>query len=266
MEKSAALSINVPLWAMYYKPLSCLESYSFPKDDRETLENMFQEFPAKPNSLESVGVFNLGASFLGPLAMVGYLKPGGIIDQLEVLPKDREYMTSLLGLDGQVYHGRDVRGNEREIFTPETWIPYDAYIGRIGGKHFRDSLDRAVQSTRAIAGNPLWTPEWQYDAVVGLWVGEAVSGNEFTVEWTWRNMLRYVKSGGVFAITVVLESTPFETPSGVPIPMGVFTEETVNKAFKNMPAVKDHKVLVTSGKNDIRPGYNRVALVVGQVK
>jgi hypothetical protein len=175
-------------------------------------------------------------------------------------------MTDLLGLDDQVYRGRDVRGNEQDIFTPETWIPYDTFIGHQGGKHFRDSLDRAVLSTRCIVGNPLWAPEWQYDAVFGLCIGEAISKDKRTGEWTWRNMLRYVRSGGRFAIFVVLESSPFATPYGVPIPMGSFSEEEVDEAFKNMPSVKKHKMFVTSGANDIRPGYNRLAVVVGRVK
>jgi hypothetical protein len=200
------------------------------------------------------------------MAMIGYLKPDGIIDQLEALPNDRDYMTDLLGLDGQLYHGRDVRGNEQDIFTPETWMPYDTFIGHQGGKHFRDSLDRAVLATRCVAGNPLWTPEWQYDAVFGLCIGEAMSKDKRTGEWTWRNMLRYVRSGGPFAIFVVLESGPFATPYGIHIPMGSFSEEEVDEAFKNMSSVKKHKVFVTSGANDIRPGYNRLAVVVGRVK
>jgi len=257
---------NRRLWNRYMNPIDYAQAFSrMAKDDVELFKLLFQameEFGVKAMSLDTIGVFNLGANFTTAMAMRPLLRPKGRMDQLEHTGPDIGYMAALIGQ--KFYHGRDVNGNQRDFYTLEPFEKYDSLFSQIGGSHCRDTLERTRLRTRVIAGNMLAPADYRYDALASFWVGEGLSKEKTICIRGWQNMLGYVEHGGFFAVAVLMETKEFVTPSGIRIPMGDFMIEELQEAFDRIPV--DYKIYVTSGANDIRLGYNKVVLIAGRTK
>jgi hypothetical protein len=260
------INVNIDLWNRYLNSVNYVKTFAkMPVDDLELFKLFFEaqeEFKIRPKSLDSVGIFNLGANFTTAMAMVGLLRPYGRIDHIEHTYNDIRFMASFLSYEKTLYY-RDVNGNVLSFYTHEPFEQYDSSISQMGGQYWRNTLERSWKSTRVIAGNMLAPPDFPYSAVTAFFVGETFSHRKSICVQAWKNMLKYLEPRGFFATAVMLESEEFITPDGIRIPLGRFKLEDLKKIFDSMPV--EYKVYVTSGNNDIRPGYDRVALIAGRL-
>lgn len=260
-------NVNIDLWNRYLNSVNYVKTFTkMPADDLELFTLLFEaqeEFKIRPKSLDSIGIFNLGANVTTAMAMIGLLSPHGLIDHIEHTYNDIRFMASFLSYEKTLYY-HDVNGNLLSFYTHEPFEQYDSIISQKGGHYWRNTLERSWKSTRVIAGNMLTTADFPYSAVTAFFVAETFSNRKSVCIRAWQNMLSYLEPRGFFATAVMLESEEFITPDGIRIPLGRFTLEDLYKIFDQMPV--EYKIYVTSGNNDIRLGYDRVALIAGRSK